>query len=102
MKKTTKKAAETEEAVETETASPVGDSSMRTLRSGTVVFLPGSTTPLTLDGDVSVSGEGIMKDAKFAGMLARDQNNWNLNIDQIEGTWNPVTCRREDEPASEG
>lgn len=78
--------------------SPVGDVGMRTLRAGTVVFLPGSETPLTLASDVSVAGERIDRDAKFVGMLARHPDNWVLNISQVEGVWSPVTCTRQDEP----
>lgn len=97
MKKATMKKAT---ADDTEVkASPAGDT--RALREGTVVFLPGSLTPLTLATDVQVTGERIGRDAKFAGMLQRHQNNWDLNIAQLEGTWNFATARREDDPVTE-
>lgn len=79
-------------------AKAAAEFNMRKLRAGTIVFLPGSSTELTLKSDVKVTGERLEKDAKFVGMLSRHLNNFTLNIDQVEGTWSPVTGRREDEP----
>lgn len=101
-KKTTKKAAtaETTEDAPLEERDYYGPT-LRPLATGTIVFLPGSNTPLRLETDAQVSGDGLEKDRKWVGMLARDANNWELNIGSIEGTWSPVTCTRQDEPVME-
>lgn len=104
-KKTAAKKTEAEEVDEKVAEAAASDEyfgpMLRLLRAGTTVFLPGSSTPLRLESDVQVLGEGLEKDRKWVGMLARDQRNWDLNIGDLEGTWSPVTCTRQEEPPAE-
>ncbi len=69
----------------------------RLLKAGTVIHLFGGKTDIFLKDDVKVEFTDVANDGKFCGMLARHQGNFDLNADQLPGTWSPVTCRREDE-----
>lgn len=90
-----------------EDSPPAGDAPdyygpmLRPLAAGSIVYLLGSNTALSLKTDAHVMGDGIEKDQKWVGMLARSQDNWDLNIGSVEGTWNPVTCTRQEDPAEE-
>lgn len=85
----TKKA---EAATEVLTETPVRP--VRVLRAGTILHFPQSVTPIELLEDVTIGG--FEKDAAFAGALMGNENNFRLNIDQLQGVWNSNTGRREE------
>jgi hypothetical protein len=87
----------------TETEAPMSDAELasvpagRRLVKGTLVQLAGSNRFLELQSDVQVVGDGMAKDETFVGLLARNRTNFDLNIGAIEGTWSPITARREED-----
>jgi len=102
VKKVTKKAAKVDPSSGGDTGQALGEPDVpaevteRSLAAGTVVRFPGSNTDLILKGGAAVTYVDVANDQKFAGMLARHKENFNLNIGQLEGVWSPVTARREE------